>query len=505
MPIKKFKLKIPRSLLIILLLGFFLRIFRFSELFQYGHEQDLQAWIVKDILIDWHPRLIGQETSIPGLFIGPLYYYMLVPFFYFFNLDPRSSYIPITFISLATVISVYWVVSNLYGKTTGKIASYIYALSPTIIFLDRWIVPTQLTLLWTIWFYFVLVKFAKGEFQVAPILIILIALIWHIHIAFAPLLVLILISAYFGRKSLKKSVKKIEKRYLIGSVVIAAFLLLPLVAFEFRHNFQQVRGLLNANTTRVQQTKELREGDYKVEVITEYMNRVVWSVFLYQTNPKNPMIAEIPLMLFIFIGLIYFLYKNSKISKEELILVYFWMLIVFSSQFVSQRVISDYYSNNLLIISITTLSLTISLIYSNKAARNWILALGAVFLVYGVESVIFKPKAVGEFEDKNAVVEFIGKDVDKNKYPCVAINYIGNISMRYGYRYLMWKNNVSLVTSGNDVPVYSMVQPFNISEREIKFKSGDVGVISPQDPAIPDETLCKEPGRQLLPLNGFVN
>lgn len=89
-----------KIILVILILGLFARVYKLTDLFGFGHEQDLQAWIVKDILIDKHPRLIGQETSVPGLFIGPFYYYMLVPFFALFKLNPLSSYILITAISL---------------------------------------------------------------------------------------------------------------------------------------------------------------------------------------------------------------------------------------------------------------------------------------------------------------------------------------------------------------------------------------------------------------------
>ena len=70
---------------VIFVIGLFFRIYRLADNFGFGHEQDLQAWIVKDIALDHHPRLIGQETSITGLFIGPLYYYILALFFALFD------------------------------------------------------------------------------------------------------------------------------------------------------------------------------------------------------------------------------------------------------------------------------------------------------------------------------------------------------------------------------------------------------------------------------------
>jgi 4-amino-4-deoxy-L-arabinose transferase-like glycosyltransferase len=502
---KKFKLKIPALLLVILLLGLFLRTFKFSKFFQFGHEQDLQAWIVKDILINKHPRLIGQETSIVGLFIGPLYYYLLVPFFAIFKLDPRASLIPITFISLATIASVYFVLTKLFGKKVGNVGALIYAVSPAIIFLDRWAVPTQPTLLWTIWFFYVVMEFLRGKFQTVPILVVLIGLIWHIHIAFVPLLLLVPIVIYLSGKNFKKGLKKVDKNYFRISLVVFALLLIPFIAFEFRHNFQQVKGLMGANKTREGQARELRQGYYKVEVIAEYMNRVVWSPIFYQKNFKNPSAAKIPFMLFAYLGLIVFLYRKKKLDKKEAVLIFLWMADVFFGLLFSERIISDYYFNNLMIISVVVFSLLVCHFYSKKSTKKIAISLLTFFAGFGFWKVTTLKVPVREFEDREAIVEFITADAKKNNYPCVAINYIGDIGIRYGYRYLFWWKGADQIVPSNDVPVYSIVQPASISESEIEFKSGEIGVILPQNPKIPDESLCSDPSRQLLPLNGFAN
>src|SRR3989344_243709 len=137
-------LTLPNLLFIlILLIGLFFRLYKITNWFEFGHEQDLQSWIVKDIIIDKHPRLINKKTSITGLFIGPLYYYSLILSFLLLKLDPIASFIPVTLFSLATIISVYFVFSKLYGKKVGLIGSFIYSASISITLLDRWAVPTD--------------------------------------------------------------------------------------------------------------------------------------------------------------------------------------------------------------------------------------------------------------------------------------------------------------------------------------------------------------------------
>ena len=68
-------------LILILLIGLFFRTYAVVGRYDFAHDHDLFSWIVKDIVVDNHPRLIGQLTSAPGIFIGAFFYYSLVPFF----------------------------------------------------------------------------------------------------------------------------------------------------------------------------------------------------------------------------------------------------------------------------------------------------------------------------------------------------------------------------------------------------------------------------------------
>jgi hypothetical protein len=51
-------------IIVILIAGFFFRVYHLQELFYYSHDNDLAGWFIKDVVIDHHPRLIGQETSM---------------------------------------------------------------------------------------------------------------------------------------------------------------------------------------------------------------------------------------------------------------------------------------------------------------------------------------------------------------------------------------------------------------------------------------------------------
>src|SRR3989338_4359605 len=129
-------------LFLIILIGLFFRTYLAVERFEFGHDGDLYSWIVKDIVVNHHFRLIGQLTSAPGIFIGGLFYYLLIPFFLLSNMDPIGTTSFAIIIGLVTIFSLYFVLSKLFKTEVGLIASFLYATLLTTVNADRWIVPT---------------------------------------------------------------------------------------------------------------------------------------------------------------------------------------------------------------------------------------------------------------------------------------------------------------------------------------------------------------------------
>src|SRR3989338_7488154 len=115
-----------KLLLLILIIALFFRTYAVVERFEYAHDADLFSWIVKDIVVNHHSRLIGQLTSANGIYIGSFFYYLLIPFFWLTNMDPIGAVIPVTIISMFTVFSYYFVFKKLFNPVTGLITAFLY-------------------------------------------------------------------------------------------------------------------------------------------------------------------------------------------------------------------------------------------------------------------------------------------------------------------------------------------------------------------------------------------
>lgn len=486
-------------LIIILILGFFLRTYKLEIFYPWGHDQDLFAWIAKDIVVDHHFRLIGQETSITGVFIGPLFYYLIALLFAVFNMNPLSANIPTIIISLLTIFSIYWVFSKFFNKTTGLFGAFLYAISPGIVFLDRWVVPTQPTILWGVWYLYILLSILEGNLQILLPLSILIGLIWHIHIAFIPLLILLPCAFFLSDKKQRRF--KFKFKTLALSLLILIILISPFFIFEVRHNFVQTKSLIQAT---YESRGDLTGINRIIKVINSGGRSLIGAFVLSNTVIGLNSNFTIILPFLLLTGVLYL--KMFKIlSKNQTVIILIWMAVVFMGQFFSKRIITEYYFNNLFVILFLTLALILNKISNIFGKFPIILILSVVYLVGVTNWFIGREDDLGGFLYKRQAIEFIKNDVSNKGYPCIGVNYIeNNLGGGTGFRYLFWLNNLSVITPGNDVAVYNIVNPWTISASEISAKFGNLGVIVPAGKNI-NLDVCAKVERQLLPLWGFNN
>lgn len=475
-------------LTIIVLLGLIFRLYKLEYFFPFTHDGDLYSWIVKDILIDHHIRLIGQLTSIQGVFIGPLFYYILVPFFALFNMDPVGAIIPSTIVGILTIISIYYVFSKFFNQTSGLIGSSIYSVSLNIVFYDRWIVPTMFVPLWSVWFLYILLCIQKGEYKKFWILGILIGLIWHIHLALLPLLCLIPIALFFSKKRPKKNV-------FILLVLLATIIMLPFFFFEIRHNFEQSISFISSLGISTQEAIGINRFAKIIDASSMIMIRSLISPWPFPT---------FIIYILLLAGLIFL--KLKKILRSyQLNIIFFWFLVLIVGQEISTRGISEYYFSSLIILPILILSLILNYLdhrYSKiKIAKLFMLA----YIIYNIINLVRLPLPGESLAEKKQVVNFIINDAKKNNYPCIQINYITDLGNNTGFRYLFWWKNFRLIKTGGSAPVYSIVFPWIFSPKESNPIFGRIGIIRPTKQYFSNNKACEDPINQLDPLFGFTN
>ncbi|MBI2019269.1 glycosyltransferase family 39 protein [Candidatus Daviesbacteria bacterium] len=489
----------------ILLTGLFFRTYKVIERFDFAADGDLFSWIVKDIVVNGHFRLIGQLTTAPGIFIGPFWYYLITPFMMLTNMDPIGAIIPTVIIGVLTVFSYYFVFSKLFNTKVGLIISFLYAILLNAVQLDRRVVPSTPTVLWHVWYFYSVVSLARGNYKVLPLLGVLIALIWHIHIALLPALIAIPVAMIVAKKLP-------NRKQLITSLAAFFITSIPLILFETRHGFQQTISIFQNFfiTTKLLQAPLIKSegatGLYKfqqvLEMITKNINNLFFSPQSFETTQN-----------FIFILLILlsalFLVKKKLLSFKEVIVFYAWVLGVIGFFSLSSSPISEYYFANIEIIFLTIVSLLLYFLFKNsKLGKVIVIAILGIVLIKNTNFMINQYYYSKGYVARKETVDFIVKDAKEKGYPCIGISYITTPGENVGFRYFFYLKNQHLVHPSVDIPVYNIVIPDELSLREVRQKFGHIGVIPPVK--IPSKEIieksCQTPDTNLTDsMFGYVN
>ncbi len=455
-----------RILLLVLLAGVFFRTYKVVERFEFAHDGDLYSWIAKDILVDHHLRLIGQLTTAAGIYIGPFFYYLLTPFYYIFNMDPIAALVPVFLIGLSTILSYYYVFSRVFNKQVGLIITFLYSVLLTTSGFDRWVVPTVTTPLWSVWYFYILFMILKKDYSKLWILGILIGMIWHIHLALIPTL----LALPFAIGLSKKLPNKKQLLLFIGALFISN---LPLVVFEFKHNFSQFHSLIS----NFEEDYGGGKGIYKLMLIIIKISSNTLNLYFMPHVPeilKSQWFA--PIVFISIAGLL----KLKLLNKSQLLVIVCWVIgpILFFT--FSSAVLSEYYFSNLYIIFLLIPSLWIYYLYQRSNIFKVVTILALVFLgmmnAYYLAQQDYYPKG---YLQRKAVAQFIKDDAQEKGYPCISLNYITAPGENVGFRYFFWLNNLHVNHPDSGSPIYHIVLPEEYSDEVVK-RFGHIGVIVPK-------------------------
>lgn len=453
-------------LIIAILLGMVSRIYDFRERYNYNHDNDLSAWIVKDIVIDHHFRLIGQLTSSPGIFIGPLFYYSLIPFFLATGMDPIGTVAYSWIVGLVAIASLYFVFRRLYSPFAGNIASLVYAVSYAFSSSERMVVPTTPVMLWSIWFFYAINLWLAGNKKSLWMLAILFGLVWHIHLALALLFPIVLFGFFLNRKSLKL------KDFALP-VIILLILTAPLLAFEARHNFQQTRALVNIFNPYGVHPKTSATFVSKLYTTVRYAARNSTALFWAHDLPE-PGVYVLPAILLI--GLF-----ALRFNKRHVVMYALWLFfyILFFSK--NPITLSEYYLDGLNILSLAGFVFIIEWLWQKTGTYKIAVCLIlAIFLARNFGTMLTSGSLGIGYVERKAVVAQIAADAAKHNYPCVAVSYITAPGYNFGYRYFFYLAGLHVNQPASNSPVYTIVYPKSLADRpDYSNATGAIGLIYP--------------------------
>ena len=243
------KIKLNWPLIGILGLGAFLRLYRIAEYMIFLGDEGRDILIVWRLLAQSDPILIGPGTSVGNMYLGPLYYYLIAPALFLARYNPVGPAVLVALLGVATIYFVYFVARRWFTPTAGLLASFLYAISPTVIIFSHssWnpnIMPffALLTMysVWQVW--------QEKKYYWLVVLGAAYAAVLQSHYLGLLLLPVILVFLIWTLRNLKfignwrLEIRNFKKYFLIG-LIIFLVLMSPLLIFDIRHNWLNLRAL----------------------------------------------------------------------------------------------------------------------------------------------------------------------------------------------------------------------------------------------------------------------
>lgn len=220
----------------------FLRFYRIPETVMFLGDQGRDALLVAQMFKELDPVFIGPVTSVGNMYLGPFYYYFMLPFLWISYPSPLGPVYAVAFFSTITVFLTYHLGKKIFSPLTGLLASFFLAFSAEAIDISRFSWNPNLAPFFSLlMIYFSWKAFKKPKNWI--IVTLLFSLIIQLH--YLALLtgitigLLWLYSLIIGSRKQKTKIKKSFIQKNIKIIVISFFIFLlsltPQILFDLKH------------------------------------------------------------------------------------------------------------------------------------------------------------------------------------------------------------------------------------------------------------------------------
>jgi len=230
-------------IIIISAFALFLRIYRISDYMTFlGDEgRDALVWLR---MSRGKFTLIGPQTSIGNMYLGPLFYYLMFPFYLTFGAVGPS--LGTAFFGGATTFLLWRAARSWFSERLGLLSAFLYAISPVAIVLSRsaWnpnIMPFfALLSVWGVWRIW-----KENDFLWLPVLGFTLSAVFQSHylglLLFPAVGLFILLKLISIFKKNNPQRKKYVLLTFLSIFLFFFFSIVPLVWFDLRHDFLNLK------------------------------------------------------------------------------------------------------------------------------------------------------------------------------------------------------------------------------------------------------------------------
>lgn len=418
----------------VILLAFFLRVFRLPDFISYHQDQVRDLFYVQNHFQQGQMILLGPKASVGDFFLPPFWYYIM-GFVYLFSPSPAAPALAVVILGSLTTLFIYLFCEKFLNKKVAVFSSLLYAVSPLSIDYSRFAWnPNPIPFFTIVTFYFLYIYIYEQKHYGLILGTIAASLALQLHYQGMVVLVFFFLALIVS--------KKLSTRQLIKLIMINLILFLPFFIHELNHHFENTKGILNFifKTQSVSSLKFFGIPFFVKFIFRDFSSFIGSTLFfknqifglvglfilgfsLLFIKPKEPAVRLIKYFL-IFSFIMLFFYKNSLINFYLLFLIPIIIIYV-------TGIINDFLPEKIGA-SIIILMIFLNLYFSPTFIEN-----------------ISAYKAI-----KNAV-----DIITKNESYCPSYRIFDQNYIQYKYRYLFSINKNKPVSLNCDLTTYLQSNP----------------------------------------------
>jgi 4-amino-4-deoxy-L-arabinose transferase-like glycosyltransferase len=420
-------------LILIVSIGAFLRLYRIDKTMMFLGDQGRDAIIAKNILKDGDIALIGPVTSVGNMYLGPFYYYFMVPWLALTYPSPVGPTIGVALVGVATIPLLYFITKKMFSKRAAIFATTLFSVSTTVVSQVRfsWN-PNLAPILGLLIFYSLYLAIKKNQPKYITFSIILYALIIQLHY------VAILLAGAIGAVCIYQFVSKPKNRKnLISNTLLGLLLLvistIPLIVFDARHDGLIQQGFSKFFTSTEEHIRPLSRLGQMIQDLSG--NTYKLTTQIYGTDS----VLEDQLGLAIIIIGIFLAYKNfNKSKKVGLNLLLFWFLVCLGAMGLYSSSIFPHYLSFTQAVTFILLGVVFTQFSKkSKLANILVYILSLIIIITNLKTSPGFAKAPSQLEVAKITSESIySRVLDNEKYNIVLISGTGDIDAQ-NYRYFL--------------------------------------------------------------------
>ncbi|KKQ28779.1 MAG: family 2 glycosyl transferase [Candidatus Levybacteria bacterium GW2011_GWA1_37_16] len=431
------------SLFLILALAFFLRIINIEKTMPFIGDQGWFYLSARDMLINGQIPLVGIASSHPWLHQGPLWTYLLAGVFWLFGFNPLNGAYLTIILGILSVLMVCVVGSEMFSKRIGLFSALLYATSPLVVIHSRTPYHTSPISLFTLLFILSLYRWIKGNNIYFPLSILFLAILYNLELATSTLWIVLFIILLYGVWKKKEWVHKLfNKKILIYSAIAFLIPMLPILIYDFNHDFPQTLGFILWIGYRI--LKFFGFPSIHGEIDSANMNSMVAFSFRYYQNlifAENNIITFIILILSfgtLFIHAYNFLRK--KAHEVGISLLILWILISLAGYFVN-KTFSEAYLPIFFPALIFLAAFSFDKIMKIKAFFISVVLLITLIVTMNIHFIVLSEYSERGFSFYNrlAIIKEIVRSANGREYNIVGIGDGSQFeTFTMNYQYLAW-------------------------------------------------------------------